>query len=43
LNAGASETLCFRVTLPSSTGSAYQSASTTTTFTFDAEQTSSNP
>jgi len=43
LNAGANETLCFRVTLPSATGNAYQGATTTTTFTFDAEQTSSNP
>jgi len=43
LNAGANETLCFRVTLPSGTGNAYQGATTTTTFTFDAEQTASNP
>ena len=43
LNAGANETLCFRVTLPSSTGNGSQGATTTTTFTFDAEQTSSNP
>ncbi|MDQ3148402.1 MAG: SipW-dependent-type signal peptide-containing protein [Chloroflexota bacterium] len=43
LNAAASETLCFRVSLPLGTGNAYQSASTTTTFTFDAEQTASNP
>ena len=43
LNAAANETLCFRVTLPSGTGNAYQAATTTTTFTFDAEQTSSNP
>ena len=43
LNGGANETLCFRVTLPSGTGNAYQSATTTTTFTFDAEQTASNP
>lgn len=43
LNAAANETLCFRVTLPSGTGNAYQSASTTTTFTFDAEQTANNP
>jgi predicted ribosomally synthesized peptide with SipW-like signal peptide len=43
LNAAAAETLCFRVSLPSATGNAYQSATTTTTFTFDAEQTSSNP
>jgi predicted ribosomally synthesized peptide with SipW-like signal peptide len=43
LNAGVNETLCFRVTLPSSTGNGSQGATTTTTFTFDAEQTSSNP
>ena len=43
LNAGANETLCFRVTLPTGTGNAYQGATTTTTFTFDAEQTASNP
>jgi predicted ribosomally synthesized peptide with SipW-like signal peptide len=43
LNAGANETLCFRVTLPSATGNGAQGATTTTTFTFDAEQTSSNP
>jgi len=43
LVAAASETLCFRVSLPSGTGNAYQGAATTTTFTFDAEQTASNP
>jgi predicted ribosomally synthesized peptide with SipW-like signal peptide len=43
LNAGANETLCFRVTLPIGTGNAFQSATTTTTFTFDAEQTANNP
>ena len=43
LGTGASETLCFRVSLPLSTGDAFQSASTTTTFTFDAEQTANNP
>lgn len=43
LDAGANETLCFRIHLPSSTTNAFQGASTTTTFTFDAEQTSSNP
>jgi len=43
LNAAASETLCFRVSLPSATGNAYQGAATTTTFTFDAEQTANNP
>ena len=43
LNPAASETLCFRVSLPLGTGNAYQSATTTTTFTFDAEQTANNP
>jgi spore coat-associated protein N len=43
LNAASNETLCFRVALPSGTGNAYQGATTTTTFTFDAEQTASNP
>lgn len=43
LNAAASETLCFRISLPSGTGNGYQSAATTTTFTFDAEQTANNP
>ena len=43
LSAGSNETLCFRVSLPSSTGNGAQGATTTTTFTFDAEQTSSNP
>ncbi len=43
LNAAASETLCFRISLPLGTGNAYQGAATTTTFTFDAEQTANNP
>jgi hypothetical protein len=43
LNAGTSETLCFRATLPTSTGNAYQGATTTATFTFDGEQTANNP
>lgn len=43
LGGGASETLCFRVSLPSGTGNAYQSANAVTTFTFDAEQTANNP
>ncbi len=43
LAAAANETLCLRVALPLATGNAYQSASTTTTFTFDAEQTANNP
>jgi camelysin-like metallo-endopeptidase len=43
LNASTSETLCFRVTLPSATPNAYESATTTATFTFAAEQTKNNP
>jgi predicted ribosomally synthesized peptide with SipW-like signal peptide len=43
LAAAGNETLCFRVSLPVGTGNAYQSAATTTTFTFDAEQTANNP
>jgi predicted ribosomally synthesized peptide with SipW-like signal peptide len=43
LAASASEQLCFAWSLPASTGNAYQGATTTTTFTFAAEQTSSNP
>ncbi len=42
LAAAASETLCFRVNLPSATGNAYQGATTTVTFTFNAEQTTNN-
>lgn len=42
LAASANETLCFRATLPSATGNTYQAAATTTTFTFDAEQTANN-
>jgi len=43
LAAAANETLCFKVQLPLSTGNAFQNASTTATFTFDAEQTANNP
>ena len=43
LAAGASEVLCFRVSLPLSTGNALQGASSAATFTFDAEQTANNP
>lgn len=43
LNASSSEQLCFAWSLPASTGDSYQGATTTTTFTFSAEQTSSNP
>lgn len=43
LAAGASEPLCFNVTLPLSAGSAIEGQSSTATFTFDAEQTANNP
>jgi spore coat-associated protein N len=43
LNAGANEVLCFRATLPLATGNTFQGATTTATFTFDAEQTANNP
>jgi spore coat-associated protein N len=43
LAAAASEQLCFLWSLPGSTGNSFQGATTTTTFTFSAEQTSSNP
>ncbi len=42
LVANTGETLCFRVNLPTATGNAFQNASTTATFTFDAEQTVNN-
>lgn len=42
LAVSASETLCFKVTLPLSTGNAFTSAASTATFTFDAEQTANN-
>lgn len=42
LGAGVSETLCFRVQLPLTTGNAYQGDNTTVTFVFDAEQTANN-
>jgi hypothetical protein len=43
LAAGASEVLCFRVSLPLSTGNTFQGVSSAVTFTFDAEQTANNP
>ena len=43
LAVSASETLCFRVSLPLGTGNAFNSAATTATFTFNAEQTANNP
>lgn len=42
LSGGASEVLCFKASLPSGTGDPYQNAATTTTFTFEAEQTANN-
>lgn len=42
LAASASETLCFRVSLPSASGNTFQNATTTATFTFDAEQVANN-
>jgi hypothetical protein len=42
LDGAASEDLCFTVSLPSATGPSYMGAATTTTFTFDAEQTANN-
>jgi len=43
LAAGANETLCFQANLPAATANAYQGATTTTTFSFSAEQTANNP
>jgi len=43
LAASAGETLCFNVSLPSSTGNTYQGLTTTATFAFQAEQTANNP
>ena len=42
INSGASQSLCFSWSFPSSSGNGYQSAATSTTFTFDAEQTANN-
>jgi predicted ribosomally synthesized peptide with SipW-like signal peptide len=38
----ANETLCFHVSLPVASGNVYQAATTTATFTFNAEQTANN-
>lgn len=43
LASGANETLCFRVEFPLASGDTFQSATTTTTFTLSAEQTTNNP
>lgn len=42
LNAAANEILCFNVSLPSSTGNAFQALTSTATFAFVAEQTVNN-
>jgi len=42
LAGGSNETLCFKATLPLSTGDSFQNTSTSVTFTFDAEQTANN-
>lgn len=42
LAAGANEVLCFSVSLPSTAANSLQGALTTTTFTFQAEQTANN-
>jgi len=42
LSAAASETLCFRATLPLATSVTYQGATTTATFAFTSEQTANN-
>jgi hypothetical protein len=42
LAAGANEVLCFKIELPSSTGNAFQNATTVATLTFTAEQTDNN-
>lgn len=43
LAAGTSEVLCLQVSLPPTTGNAFQAKSTTASLTFDAEQTANNP
>jgi hypothetical protein len=43
LAAGASEVLCFRVSLPLSTGNPFQGVTSVATFAFAAEQTANNP
>jgi hypothetical protein len=43
LAAGASEVLCFRVSLSLLTGNTFQGVSSAVTFTFNAEQTANNP
>jgi predicted ribosomally synthesized peptide with SipW-like signal peptide len=42
VNAGATDVLCIRVSLPINTDETYQGATSVTTFTFNAEQTANN-
>jgi hypothetical protein len=42
INAGATQSLCFEWSFPIGSGNAFQAAATSTTFTFDAEQTANN-
>lgn len=42
LAAGASQLHCYKITLPLNSGNAFQDATTTATFTFNAEQTANN-
>ena len=43
LAASNSEVLCFKVSLPTSTGNTFQGLTTTATFAFQSEQTTNNP
>jgi hypothetical protein len=43
LAATTADDFCFSVWLPDTTGAAFMGATTTATFTFDAEQTANNP
>ena len=43
LAGGASEVLCFQVSLPQNTDNTFQGATSLATFTFNAEQTANNP
>jgi hypothetical protein len=43
VNTGATDNLCFGWSFPLASGNAFQTATTTATFTFSAEQTANNP
>jgi len=43
VNSGATDNLCFQWGLPLASGNGFQTAATTATFTFTAEQTANNP